>query len=199
MDTVQGVSKRLWHPIYDSERHLTTGHTELAFFAQPKGSGTSAHVGSGVKQLVDTNMRQGGQLARGQKMTVLGIRVKMKPAIASVGTMTNANDMALIRHSGVLFVEIAGSKKIEQQLCDFPAGTGVDGFAATTVASTSFAQANNGVPHVDNFYKLFDVPFTIEGLQNIVCQMLWPVANTPAVAWVLTVQFDGYLQGEIVA
>lgn len=198
-EIVPGASKALWHPIYDSERHTTGGHTELAFFSTPRGAGTSAHVGSGVKQLVDTNMRQGGQLSRGQRMIVMGIRVKFKPAIASVGAVTNAADMALLRHSGLLYVEIGGSKKIEQQLSDFNAGSGVDGFAATTIASTSIAQANNGAPHTENFWKLYDMPFVIEAQQNIVCNLIWPVANTPAVAWVITVQFEGKLSGEIVA
>lgn len=197
MEVVQGVKKKLFAPLYDSQRHATTGHTELPFFLEAIGQGTSAHVGSGSKKLVDTNLRQGGRLSAGQRASVIGIRVKFKQTDYTV--VTNPTDIQKIQSTGTLEIKIADSKKIEQQLVDFNAGVGLTGFAATTASSTSIFGVSNGNPDVGNFWKLYDVPFDILEGQQIEATMRWPAAVTITTATVITLQLEGYLWGDLVA
>lgn len=194
-DIVAGKVKRLWHPLYDSQRYAIAGQTELRFFQDPVGAGvTSAHTAATGKKLVDTNMRSAGRLSRG-RMQVQGIRVKYKFA---ANTITNATDLALIQLAGMLRITIGDSKKIEQQLVDFNAGVGPSGFSGTTAVGF-FAGTTAGLPHVENFWKLYTAPFEIAPDQAIECVMEWPAVQAITTACVITLQFEGLLDSEIVA
>mgnify|MGYP003386556122 CR=1 FL=1 len=196
-DAVYGQKKKLWHPIFDSERIATSGTTELFLFATPIGQGTSAHVGSGTKKLVDTNMRQGGMLSRGQAHKAMGLRVKFKPTTANL--TTNNADIEIAQRTGLLELKIGDSKKIEQQLIDFNGGVGVDGFATSTASTTTVTSAHNGVAATEAIWWFKDVPvWFIEG-QNIECRLSWPSAPSLTTALIVTVQFEGYLFGDIIA
>ncbi len=200
-EIVQNKIKRLWHPIWDSQRYAAAGQTELRFFQDPLGAAvTGAHTNAVPKKLVDTNMRAGGRLNRG-RMQVQGVRVKIKPtSYTGAALPTNALDIAIIQQTGTLRVTIGDSKKIEQQLLDFNSGLGVAGFmASATAGALNAGAATNGVPDVGNFWKLFDCPFDIAPDQTIEAVMEWPAAAAITTAAVITLQFEGKLDSEIVA
>lgn len=195
-DVIGGKIKRLWHPVYDSMRHGTAGHTELRFFQDPVGAGvTSAHTNATGKKLVDTNMRSSGRLNRG-RMQVQGIRVKYKFVS---NALTNATDLNLIQLTGMLKISIGESKKIEQQLVDFNGGVGTYVSGASSTATTGLVSVGSGMPHVENFWKLYTAPFEIAPDQSIEAVMEWPAVVAITTACIITLQFEGLLDSEIVA
>jgi len=195
---VQGQIKRLWHPIFDSQRYVAAGQTELRFFQDPLGANvTSAHTNAVPKKLVDTNMRSAGRLSRGQ-IKVQGIRVKIKPVVnTAASVVTNPMDIAIIQLTGTLRITIGDSKKVEQQLIDFNSGVGVSGFLGNI--GTAAGGATNGVPDAGNFWKLMDLPFDIVPDQAIEAVMEWPAAAAITNAAVITLQLEGQLDSELVA
>lgn len=195
-EVIPGKVKRLWHPIYDSARYAAAGQVELRFFQDAIGAGvTSAHTNAAGKKLVDTNMRSAGRLNRG-RMTVNGVRVKYK---FTAQALTNPKDLNIIQLTGTLRVTIGDSKKIEQQLIDFSAGVGnyVSGPGSTATLDSFTTQA--GMPHTENFWKLYQCPFEIAPDQTIEAVMEWPAAAAITTPCIITLQFEGLLDSEIVA
>jgi hypothetical protein len=133
-DVVQGAGKKLWMPLYDSQRYAAAGQTSLSFFIDPKNSNVAgAHTNAAPKALLDTNMQRGGSLMPGQRFTCYGVRVKYKFTVQN--SSTNAADLAIAMHTGTLLVKVGDSTKIEQQLIDFNSGVGAVVGGATTVAA----------------------------------------------------------------
>lgn len=178
---------KLTQPLYDSGTVATSATTRISFFTIALNNGTTA-FGSGVKTLVDTNLRQASQLPMGWHFDVYAFALAFWSTAA-----TQAADIALCLHNAYLRFIMGGS--VEWFLA--PAkmvlgGLGVDGFSATTATTTTIQGAHNGVAHPDAIEKL-SLPIPIEGGESFEGELVFPAAPTPTAA--VAVQL--FMRGEL--
>lgn len=201
-DIVSGKLKRSWGVLFSSQRIAAAGQVLATFFNDSAGgNGTSAHTNAAPIQKVDTNMKTAGRLSR-ERMLVQLIRVKYKPTVlTAAAVVTNALDVQLLQNTGTLTVKVADSTKLDaQQLIDFNQGVGAFVSGAGTFTATAGAMATQaGIPHVSNVWSFNGAPFMIEPDQAIECFINWPATVTIANAMIVTVQFEGYRDQELVA
>lgn len=113
---VDGANDVIWNPLYDYQTYTgTTGHTELIFFTQPQGQGTtSAQGATGPKTEADTNLTNSGLLPQNNEFYCTGIELMFVPGVQpGVGSITLAdfadsyvNDVYSLGKSGVLTFRI---------------------------------------------------------------------------------------------
>lgn len=105
----------IWNPLYDYQVYTgASGHTQLTFFKQQIGQGTTSAPGAtGVKTLSDTNLVTSGALPANNEFYCTGIEVLFIPgiqvgrgavALADVGEYVD--DVWTISKSGVLDLQI---------------------------------------------------------------------------------------------
>lgn len=73
----------IWNPLYDYQTYTgNAGHTQLTFFKQQIGQGTTSAPGaSGVKSLSDTNMVASGALPANNEFYCTGLEVMFLPGL----------------------------------------------------------------------------------------------------------------------
>ncbi len=113
---VEGENDVVWNPLYDYQTYTgTTGHTQLSFFAQQQGQGTTSAAGAtGAKTEADTNMVNSGLLPTNNEFFCTGIEVSFVPGVQpGVGSIALAsfadsyvNDVYALGKSGVLVFRI---------------------------------------------------------------------------------------------
>lgn len=178
-------------PRYDSNFIPTAGTTQISFFAQPIGQGTSVWGTASNKTVADTNMDLAGTLPSGQNFQVLGFRV-MPSFNMTVADVTLA-------FNGAAFIFTLGSvDMLRVPLRTIPAGAGpVTG--TTTVASLGWQELKNG-------FSIAKQQLNLAQTQNFAARIVWPaggqaVTTTMATGGTtvgaaglpLTVLLDGYL------
>lgn len=147
-------------PLYDTNFIPTAGTAgPLAFFAIPRGQGTSVFATASTKTLADTNMDLAAQLPAGFNFRVLGFRI-----VPSFNITVADATLAL---NGAVFVFTIGAKdflRVPARL--LPAGVGVVS-ATTTVASLGMATMQTG-------YTVGKKPFDLASSQNFGVTIQWP-------------------------
>jgi len=85
-----------------------------------------------------TNIEQAGQIPNGNRFRIFGM------GFASLGNSYADLLNLTLKYSAVL--KIGTKEYLEAPIDFFPGGTGISGFAATTVTATTISAINNGTP-----------------------------------------------------
>jgi hypothetical protein len=190
--TVPGVKDAVWNPLYDTQLYVgTTGHTQLNFFQNPVGTGTTSSPGAtGAKTDGDTNMQNSGMLAVGNEFYCEGIELLFFPgilpmreavALANVGQF--ADDVWTFMRSGWLRFKIQQRDyALDAPLGKFPPTSRLQVVSATQVVPAGAATATSTL--YENTYAScagarYDiVPTYIYSNQAFNVQLNWPIAVT---------------------
>lgn len=189
---VAGTQDVIWGPLYDSLAYPSAGVSQLSFFTQPQGQGTSSAPGAGavVKTIFDTNMITNNQLSLGNEFYAIGSETLFFPGVTNSTTTTSAfalepggsvavasagqfwNDVYNVGNGGIKVLTVGTDRAYikDGPLNLFPpatrlAGVGAlaSGDTATTVAQISYA-VWSGEP-----YTL--VPIYIQSTQQFTLQI----------------------------
>lgn len=136
-----------WHQfVYDTVNiaAATAVGNPVQFFVNALGQGTSPTVGSGGKQVQDTNLTEPQKLPNtAPDMWVTGVRFVVSP-------LTTFNDLARLTKNYVLTLYVNNSIYLQGPLDLFPAGGGPYAFGALSTAqlasTTPTFGALNGFP-----------------------------------------------------
>lgn len=172
--------------LYDSNQYLAAGHTQLAFFALPVGQGTS-WVGSGAKNLSDTNMNLAGQMPANQEFLVESVEVLFEPTTPTVAAQMPAafgaqvaaqivNDAYIFRRAGNLQM-VVGSKAYVQDapLMKFPSSNDFTLNAALSDVTSAAANLQSRIAYGragGRSYKI--APILLTSNQNFSVTLNWP-------------------------
>lgn len=205
---VEGQNDVIWNPLYDFQSYTAAGFTELIFFAQQQGQGTTSAAGAtGPKTEADTNMTNAGMLPQNNEFYCTGIEVSFVPGVQpGVGNITLAdfadsyvNDIYALGKSGVL------SFKIQDR--DYCQDTPLNMFPDTTrlALESSFgfvfdADQATGVVERVAYANWSGEPYTItpvyiESNQSFRVKLNWPAALAlpSGVTGRIGVRLNGYL------
>jgi hypothetical protein len=187
--TVPGVQDSVWSPLYDSQPYVAAGQTQLNFFANPIGTGTTSAPGAtGPKTDADTNMVSSGLLAKGTEFYCEGLELLFFPgilpvreavALANVGQF--ADDVWTFWRTGWLKLRIQQRDYIlDAPLGKFPPTSRLQVVSATQIAPAGAATATSTV--YENTYASLGgarydiVPTYIYSNQSFGVQLNWPAA-----------------------
>lgn len=205
---VAGQNDVIWNPLYDYQPYPAAGQTELTFFAQQLGQGTTSAPGAtGAKTEADTNMSNASLLPTNNEFYCTGIEVMFIPGVQpGVGSITLAdyadsyvNDVYAVGKSGVLTFKIQDRDYVQDTPLNlFPETTRLalaSGFGVVFDAD----QATGVVERVAyaNFsgegYTI--TPVYIESNQAFKVRMNWPaaIATPSATIGRIGVRLNGYL------
>ncbi len=136
----------LQQPLYDTEIVPASGTPiEIDFFMRQLGQTTA--YGSVTKTEAETNLQQPGQLANPLEFSLFGFLFEVMP-----GTVL-ADFVNIYTASAFIFTYTGNRVYLSLPLMRIPQGIGIEGFAATTVGSTTLSAVKNGVGHVSNYFK----------------------------------------------
>lgn len=202
--TVPGATPdEVWNPLYDYLAYPTTGQSQLAFFVNGIGAGTTSAPGAtGTKTEADTNMSSSGLLPKGNRFFWVGVEVKFwagaavargPAAQATIGS--NWIDTFNVLKSGWLRIRIQNRDFVLDSPLDmFPPTTRLAGAAAvadqTTIAATSLTQFDYAVG-AGRPYEI--VSQYIDNMQGFTCVMFWPALVTVVNAARIGVRLMGRL------
>lgn len=190
---VPGTQDVIWGPLYDSLAYPSAGQSQLSFFTQPQGQGTSSAPGAGavVKTVFDTNMITNNQLSLGNEFYAIGSETLFFPGVNN-NTSTTAsfalepggfvaaatavggffNDVYNVGNGGIKVLTVGTDRKYIQDgpLNMFPPATRLAGVAALAFGdtSTSVAQIQYAVWSGEP-YTL--VPIYIQSTQQFTLQV----------------------------
>jgi len=115
------------------------------FFGNGQGDAgiSMGYFSLGNLTYLQTNMEKGGKIPRGKGYKLFELGVSFNAAAV-------ASDIVQLLDTCTLRFDKGGGNFIVQHgpIQLWPAGVGVSGFAATTVAATSLQAASNGLPHL---------------------------------------------------
>jgi len=189
---VAGTQDVIWGPLYDSLAYPSAGQSQLSFFTQPQGQGTSSAPGAGavVKTIFDTNMITNNQLSLGNEFYAIGSETLFFPGVNNATSTTAAfglepggsvavasagefwNDVYNVGNGGIKVLTVGTDRSYikDGPLNLFPPATRLAGVAAlasgdtaTTAAQISYA-VWSGEP-----YTL--VPIYIQSTQQFTLQV----------------------------
>lgn len=183
-----GAEEALWWPLYDYQTYTaSTGHTQLTFFSNPIGQGTTSHPGStGPKTRADTNLTNAGLLPNPQRFYCVSVEIDFWPgsavnasgAIATNGL--NWQDVNAVAKSGYLEFRI-GSKDyvVDGPVGKFPPTTRLAGAAALADATTAASALHSQIDYATMAGQPYEIsPFWIPSNQNFSVSVNWPNAVT---------------------
>lgn len=186
------------HTLYHRKTVTSGAHTPLTFFDVAQSAGV-CNIANGTisndRVFVARTVRV--DIIRG--LDVAGAAQGSSSSNSSNAVTPNAAAATIeqLMRGGRLTLEV-GQRKIIDDVPDlyrFPAGRGIDGYAAavTTVAATSIGSAvtNNGAPAVGNAYPL--VPFLIPGQRQIKATMSWLASLTLSANYVMELSIEGQM------
>lgn len=185
--TVPGTVDQIWSPLFDYQTYPNAGTTNLTFFTQPIGQGTTSALGAaGAKTIADTNLRGAGILPKGNRFYCRGIEVPfypgVAPAIGPVAAASNVSefttDVWAFSRGGVLTFTIQDRIYAQDTpLIQFPPVTRLGGWSSqadtTTAGAAQFTLTNYAVA-CGNPYQI--VPVYIEETQGFSVGIAWPAA-----------------------
>ena len=210
-------SEILKQRLYDFQLYPTAGQTQLSFFQQPIGSGTTSALGNTVgatKSFWDTNMTLGGTLPSGMSFLIDSIEVLFTPGsvntantytpavlttwnATAAATLGNApNDVNTIYQSGMLELNVLSKNYVrDTPLLVFPPKAHLDLSAAV---ATNGAATGMGV---QNLAKAGGRPWycepriTLQPAVNFEAIIRWPaaVATPSGFNGRIGVILDGYV------
>ena len=156
-------------PLYDTNTILAAGATNLTYFAQPIGQGTSAFGAAGqAKTLADTNMDLAGQLPSGQNFKILGFRVQPAFSIITADSVSWS--------AGAWFLFTVGQKPYLRVPVDtLPAGCGVYGSVFGTAATGGVLA--HGIPSLNNSFQVGRKQLDLSSTTNFAASLNWLAAN----------------------
>ncbi len=194
----------IYAPIYDSAAYASAGQTQIVFFTQPLGQGTTSAPGAtGTKTLADTNMTAAGQLTKGNEFFMIGQELMLFPGELpeqnlGAGATVNGfvNDTYVIGKSGVLTLQIGSNRNYIQDgpLMIFPPAARLavaSGVGGTSTAGTQSVLNMEYAQWTGEPYAI--TPVYIEATQGFQETLQWPVAVTAQVTARLFSRFRGYL------
>jgi hypothetical protein len=130
----QAVLEPIVQPLYDSESiAAATGATR--FFITTAGKG---------EQFIYSGITGGGQLSAPRMFVIYGIRLVWSESVTPDTAVLS--DLKTLLYASWFRLRVGVKNYIEVPSHYLPAGVGIAGFAATTVAGTSFQTATSGVP-----------------------------------------------------
>lgn len=206
VSTVPGAQlDQIWYPLYDYLSYPTAGQTQLAFFTQPIGQGTTSAPGAtGSKTEADTNLTSSGLLPKGNRFYFVGVELKWWPALAAargpaaentVGT--NWIDTYNVLKSGWLRIRIQNRDYLQDGPLDmFPATSRIAGAAAIGDATTAGANQLTQFDYAVGAGRPYEIVSQwIDNMQGFTCVIFWPaaVALAAATAARIGVRMLGYL------
>lgn len=194
----------LRQPLYDVVREATSpiaAGTTRQFFAVPLGQGTG--VNNAAKTLVDTNLRQAGQVPADHVFEVWSPRVViafLDNASAGLPALNQqAEVMSDIIYGASLTFKLVSQPKLEVPVFMLPAAAGVAGFLqGFQAAAANFNQSfvTHGEPHQGAAFRLDPFPLVIPPLQSFSVEITYQRAVTlvaPAAEFHIWVVLDGIL------
>lgn len=182
-------------PLYDTNFIPTAGTTQVPFFAQPLGQGTSVWNTATQKTYADTNMELAGQLAAGNNFSLLGFR--LMPTF----NMTIA-DATLAFNSAFFEFNLSAKNYLRVPARTIPAGMGVyiGGAGTNTTAGWGWQDIHNG-------FKIGKQPLNLAQTQAFNARLVWPAGGqavtttmatgstqTGAAGLPVTILMDGFHQ-----
>lgn len=209
---VKNKMEKVRQPLYDFQEYAAAGQLQLAFFALPRGQGTTRHprdTGGGVKNASDTNMEAAGMMPQPKKFLAESIEVHFYPlyeaaARAAIGTLGTtlaqsefSNDMYTVWKSGSLKFFVGSKTNVEMApLSYFPPKTRLKVRADIDVQSVAaggpdFQFSDYSVGAGRPF--ILDPPVLLESNQNFVVELNWPVLTPISAVARIGVVMDGIL------
>lgn len=189
---VAGTQDVIWGPLYDSLAYPSAGQSQLSFFTQPQGQGTSSAPGAGavVKTIFDTNMITNNQLSLGNEFYAIGSETLFFPGVNNATSTTAAfalppggsvavasagefwNDVYNVGNGGIKVLTVGTDRSYikDGPLNLFPPATRLAGVAALASGDTAATAAQisyavwSGEP-----YTL--VPIYIQSTQQFTLQV----------------------------
>lgn len=155
MATAPNLLEILTKPIYDSGTiAAATSNQEISLFRAQRGTGTTTWGAAGAKTFEDTNIEQGGQLPTKNRFELFTLQI-IPDLRATFTTVKNA------LFGGVLRFFVADFPRFECPVHALPAGCGMHGGVATTVAATTPDVSAFGLPSPQAVFTLRD-PIVID-------------------------------------
>jgi hypothetical protein len=205
VSSLTGTQDEIYSPLYDSATYPAAGIAQLAFFQTQIGQGTTTAPGAtGPKTEADTNMLNGGMLAKGNRFYCTGIEIQFffgSSTTLAAGADANlgrnwADVYALMKSGWVRFRIQNRDYIIDGPLINFPSVTRLAGVASLTSTLTAGASTASNVDYATSAgspYQL--VPVYIEQTQGFSVVLNWPalVALPSTVAGRLFVRLRGRL------
>lgn len=199
--------------LYDTQKYLAAGQTQLSFFTEGRNTGTSIYDASQKKTYEDTNMPQGGVLPRGQAMLVRDIALRIKPGVAAVqetiaaaapaSSNPAANDERTFWDQGWVDFRLANKPEVLLgPLANFPPPQAHElhfgaaaAFAQATAADESVYIEGSSLTPRGRMFSLFDPGLTLEFGVDFTFSLNWTTlvpmpSNTDAV---IKAAFMGWL------
>ena len=170
-------------PRYDTFLYPAGAAPAIIPFFQVIRGGLGSGFGAVAKTAAETNMSSPGTLGDPNQFLLYGFTVEVKPAVgAALAVSTEASVWALIYHTAVFrFITDNNNIQLELPLTKIPTGTGLQGFAATSIAATPLAMSamTNGVPDAKHYYNFTvpgsKLPLLIRGSQPFRCEIAYPL------------------------
>ena len=194
----------LRQPIYDVVREATSpiaAGTTRQFFATPIGQGLG--VNNAVKTLVDTNLRQAGQLPADPVFECWSPRIVvafLDNASAAVPALNQqAEVLSDILYGASLSIRLVSQPKLEVPAFMLPGGVGITGFLqGFQAAAANFNQSfvTNGEPTQTACFRLDPFPIILPPQQTFTVELTYQRAVTmvaPAAEFHVWVVLDGIL------
>ena len=196
-----GQQESIYAPMYDYVEYAAAGHTQLTFFSNPVGQGTTSHPGStGPKTRADTNMTNAGLLPNPQRFLCTGIEVKFWPGDDVSGSQltnpgSNLQSAWNVLKSGYLRMTIGSKDYVTDGPLDlFPASTRLAASVALSDSSTAGAGQVSTFNYAVGAGKPYELsPFLIPSNQNFTVELNWPNAVSIATEARIGVRLLGFL------
>lgn len=182
-----------WHAYHD-KASLTNATTQVKFFLNGVGQGTTIFGGTGTKTDADTNWPASSYLPGNTKFVIGAVRIILE----AQSQVTAAYDCFQVLKTAVFRLKVKGQERIGPILCSLlPGGAGVAVGAATT-ATAQFA--SHGIADPRAVAGLGSLPVSIYAQQKVEGIVDFPngaPAITAAQSVIMTCVLDGVLASEI--
>ena len=182
--------------LYDFQAYAAAGQAQLAFFQVPAGQAGKTNA--------DTNMLLAGQLPAGMQFLAQSMEVYFFPGtvLPGVGPVADVidsftNDVWEVT-SGKAWLDFKIGNKLyltEAPLMRFPPKCRLDGWAATTSATTAAAALMNRTSYASAAGRPYPIdPYILlESTQNFSVTLNWPALVVITNAGVIGVVIDGLM------
>lgn len=190
---------------YDTGTITVAGISELDFFKQPIGQGTTSIFASGTKTIADTNMRD-TTFVKGENMVVYYVSVQVGVVLGAAGisalaaSMIPIQDMLTIQ-GGILEITRANDAiALQTPVFKCPAGGGINmngltSVSAVTVADNNLKAFGNGAPFSDSKLFLRRNPIVIRAQEAFGVKIRW--GGTIDLLSTVAIWAQVHLEGEL--
>lgn len=192
----------VYWPLYDANSWASAGQTQLNYFNQPIGQGTTTAPGaSGTKTISDTNMNSAGLLPKGNDFFMTGVEFQLYPGVSpeQVGgaDLVNnfVNDTFNANKSGNVTFTVQNRVYIQDgPLVNFPSSARLFVAAAVGGTNTAGTQSISDIAYACAVGDPYEItPVYIEATQGFQLNIAWPVAVTLSATARLFARMRGYL------